>query len=250
MGLLEDCKQYFGTDDLYAVLGVKKGAKDSAIKSGYRKQSLKVHPDRADDGDKEVAKRAFQTLSKVHFILSDKTLRETYDETGIIADEDSFESSADWSEYWRLLFPKITEQDISSFLDKYIGSADETNDLKEYYMRFEGDLDSISQCVIGFDENRTRELIQGLIDAEEVPEFEAFVNESAVKRQNRVKRATKEAKMADKESKKLKSKSSDDNLVLAIRSRAQNSFDDMIANLEAKYSNNKTTKSPKKSKRK
>ncbi|CAG2122071.1 unnamed protein product, partial [Medioppia subpectinata] len=170
MGLLDDCKQYFGTDDLYQVLGAKKTSRDNEIKTLYRKQSLKVHPDRAEEADKDVAKRRFQTLSKVHFILSDKSLRETYDETGIIPTDDSFESKADWTEYWRLLFPKITPKDIDDFLDKYVGSEDERNDLKTYYVRFEGDLDVITQYMFCFDEIRSRELIQEMIDNEEVPE--------------------------------------------------------------------------------
>jgi len=246
MGLLDDCKQYFGSNDLYEVLGVKSDAKDNEIKSAYRKQSLRVHPDRAEDKDKEVAKRAFQTLSKVHYILSDKSHRQTYDETGIIPSDDSFESKADWSEYWRLLFPKITLKDVESFLNKYIGSEDEKNDLKTYYNRFEGDMDSISQCMIGFDETRTRELIQQLIDVEEVPEYENFVNESTDKREKRSKKAAKEAKLAEKEAKKMKS--SEDDLALAIKTKNKSGFDDLIAGLEAKYGGNQKKSSKNKTK--
>lgn len=244
MGLKDDCYKYFGSDNLYDILGVKKGSKDNEIKSAYRKASLKVHPDRCpEDKDKEVAKRAFQTLSKVHFILSDKNLRQTYDETAIIPNEDSIESKADWFEYWRLLFPKITTKDIDLFLKKYIDSEDEKKDLKKVYLRFEGDLDFISESVIGFDEIRTRQLIQQLIADKEVPEFDAFVNESKTKREKRIKKAVKESKIAEKEAKKLKSGSVDDQLVMAIRGRAQNGFDDMIANLEAKYATNDSNKS-------
>ena len=248
MGLLDDCKQYFGTDDLYEVLGAKKDSKDNEIKSAYRKQSLKVHPDRAEDKDKESAKRAFQTLSKVHFILSDKNLRETYDETGIIPSDDSIESKADWSEYWRLLFPKLTVKDVENFMNKYIGSEDEKNDLKTYYNRFKGDMDLIYQCVIGFDEIRTRDMIQNMIDNKEVEEYENFSNEAKEKREKRAKRAIKEAKLAEKESKKVKS--TEDDLVLAIRSRNKGGFDDMIANLEAKYGNDNKKAKNKTSKRK
>ncbi|XP_054159466.1 dnaJ homolog subfamily C member 9-like [Oppia nitens] len=249
MGLLDDCKQYFGCDNLYEVLGVNKEATDSQIKTAYRKQSLKVHPDRADDTvDKEVAKRAFQTLSKVHYILSDKTNRQTYDETGIIPSDDSFESKDDWYDYWRLLFPKITEKDVESFMDKYIGSEDERNDLKTFYIRFEGDMDAISQSLIGFDEDRTRQLIQEMIDNEEVEEFDAFVNELDVKRSKRQNKAKKEAKMAEKASKKMKNQS-DNDLVLAIRSKNENGFNSLIAGLEAKYADKdkKSTKNKTKS---
>lgn len=221
---------------MYEVLGISKEANDADIKKAYRKQSLKVHPDRADEKDKETATRAFQTLSKVHFILTDKNHRQTYDETGIVPSDDSFESKADWQEYWRLLFPKVTVKDIDNFLKKYTDSDEEKQDLKKFYLRFKGDMDSISQCIIGFDEERTRKMIQEMIVNEEVPKFANFVNESETKRQKRAKRAAKEAKLAEKESKKVKS--GDNDLALAIRSRAQNGFEDMIANLEAKYANN------------
>ena len=39
---------------------------------------------------------------------------ETYDETGLIPDDHSFESSADWDQYWRLLFPKMTVEDMDT----------------------------------------------------------------------------------------------------------------------------------------
>jgi hypothetical protein len=50
---------------------------------------------------------------------------ETYDETGLIPDDHSFESSADWDQYWRLLFPKMTVKQMDTFLNKNIGSEDE-----------------------------------------------------------------------------------------------------------------------------
>jgi DnaJ family protein C protein 9 len=247
MGLLSDCKQYFGSDDLYVILGVNKDSNESQIKSANRKLSLKVHPDRAEDQRKEVAKRAFQTLNKVHYILSDKSLRETYDETGIIPDDDSFESSADWDQYWRLLFPKITVKDIDTFLDKYIGSEDEKKDLKDIYIRFNGDMDLISQSHIAFDEDRTRELLLQMIQDKEVPEFDSFVSESTLKREKRTKKLAKEAKLAEKEKKKCKV-TADEDLVLSIQSRAKGNFNQLIADLEAKYANNgKKAKTPNKS---
>jgi DnaJ family protein C protein 9 len=242
MGLLCDCKQYFGSDDLYVILGVNKDSNETQIKSAYRKLSLKVHPDRAEDERKEVAKRAFQTLSKIHYILSDKSLRETYDETGLIPDDDSFESSADWDQYWRLLFPKITVKDIDTFLHKYIGSEDEKKDLKNIYIRFNGDMDLISQTHIAFDEDRTRQLLLQMIRDKEVPQFDAFLNESTLKRQKRAKKLAKEAKLAEKEGNKCKVTAEED-LVLSIQSRAKSNFNELIADLEAKYAN-----SPKKAK--
>lgn len=52
------------------------------VKKAYYKQSLKVHPDRVDDENKDVATEKFQTLGKVYTILSDTEKRKIYDETG------------------------------------------------------------------------------------------------------------------------------------------------------------------------
>lgn len=54
----------------------------STVKRAYYKQSLKVHPDRASDEEKENATEKFQTLGKVYSILSDGEKRKIYDETG------------------------------------------------------------------------------------------------------------------------------------------------------------------------
>lgn len=52
------------------------------VKKAYYKQSLKVHPDRVGEDEKENATEKFQTLGKVYSVLSDKEKRKIYDETG------------------------------------------------------------------------------------------------------------------------------------------------------------------------
>ena len=52
------------------------------MKKAYYKQSLKVHPDRVGEDEKENATEKFQTLGKVYSVLSDKEKRKIYDETG------------------------------------------------------------------------------------------------------------------------------------------------------------------------
>ncbi len=52
------------------------------VKRAYYKQSLKVHPDRVGEEEKENATEKFQTLGKVYSILSDSEKRKIYDETG------------------------------------------------------------------------------------------------------------------------------------------------------------------------
>ena len=53
----------------------------------------------------------------------------------------------DWNDYWRLLFPKITVEDINSFAQKYKNSDEEAEDLKKAYLQHEGDMDKIMEEV-------------------------------------------------------------------------------------------------------
>lgn len=169
-----------------------------------------------------------------------------YDETGIVlSEEDAFASFSTYEEfenYWRLLFPKLTEKKIDDFLAKYIGSEEEKIDLKKLYVQFEGDLNKIINYHIGYeDDERIVNLIQEMIDADEIPAFDAFTKESTAKRNKRRKRIERDRVKAAKENtkrQKTSSENTDDDLVMAIQKRNQNreqQQDDFFARLEAKY---------------
>ena len=51
-----------------------------------------------------------QILCKIHIVLADNNKRSVYDDTGCIEDDDGIVQDRDWSEYWRLLFKKVTEE--------------------------------------------------------------------------------------------------------------------------------------------
>ena len=53
-----------------------------SVKKAYYKLSLKVHPDKVSDDEKEQATEKFQLLSKLYQILSDEKKRKVYDKTG------------------------------------------------------------------------------------------------------------------------------------------------------------------------
>jgi len=247
MGLIEDCKTFFGSKDLYDVLCVDKLATEDEIKRAYRKLSHKYHPDRVDDDDeKEEATKKFQVLSKVHMTLSSEEKRSMYDTNGVVLGEDGDANEANWEEYWRCLFPKIAEDDIETYLESYLGSEEEKEDLKACYMKHEGDRNKIYECMIGYEEDHITDLIELMIDEKELPEFDAFVNEPAAKKKKRLAKVAREAKEAEKEAKKRAAKrkdsDDDDSLVKAIQSRAPTQLNSMIAALEARYANEKPKK--------
>ena len=68
------------THDYYEVLGVPRNASEQEIKSAYRKQALKHHPDR-NPGDKESEER-FKEAAEAYGVLGDPDKRQRYDTYG------------------------------------------------------------------------------------------------------------------------------------------------------------------------
>lgn len=193
MAFLDKLQELYGTKDLYEVLQLQKTASESEIKRAYRRKSLQVHPDRVPEAEKTVATEKFQALSKVHSVLSDKGKRELYDESGEI-DEEVVVQERDWDAYWRLLFKKITFEDIKEFEKTYKGSGEELSDLKAAYLDYEGAMDSILEnmlCCTMDDEDRFREMIEEFIEKEEVPKYKAFTDEAKSKKKKRRKKVSK-----------------------------------------------------------
>jgi len=66
--------------DYYEVLGLKKGAGESEIKSAFRKMAMKYHPDR-NAGDAS-AEEKFKEVNEAYEVLSDPDKKSKYDRFG------------------------------------------------------------------------------------------------------------------------------------------------------------------------
>ncbi|XP_003744431.1 dnaJ homolog subfamily C member 9 [Galendromus occidentalis] len=249
MGLLSDIKEIFEVDCLYEVFDVEKTATTNDIKKAYRKKSLMCHPDKAPAEKKDEFTRKFQTLCKTYDLLQDEERRKVYDETGDVDDE-AIDSNRNWDTYWRNLFPKVTLKCVDDFLKKYIGSELERKDLKKYYERFKGDMNKISQCHIGYsldNEDRLCSLLREMIESEEIKDYPAFSKETAASKRKRRENLEKEAE--EVASNKARSTEPENDelsmMILGNQRKRASDADKFIADLEAKYSSKKRTKSKK-----
>ncbi|ELR17899.1 DnaJ domain containing protein [Acanthamoeba castellanii str. Neff] len=250
----------------YAILSVKKDASATEIRKAYHKLALQFHPDRVqgDDAARARAKSEFQTLGRIYETLSVEEKRKFYDETGSIEHDDFLSSSEDknWDEYWRLLFKKVTSDDIENYAKSFKGSELEASDVKQAYVDHEGNMERIIDTVVlssWDDEDRFRAIIDAAIKAGEVPTFDEY-EASAKKKQNK-KRTTaaarrrkaqeeEEAKEAEELAQKMGlraggKKGGDDALkqmILQNKGKSETRFNSVIANLEAKYGGKKETK--------
>lgn len=78
------------------------------------------------------------------------------------------ENGFDWVGHWRLTFKKANDEAITSFVNKYRGSQEETADIKQLFKLHKGDLPKIMNMVLCStleDENRIQSIIQFMTSA-------------------------------------------------------------------------------------
>ncbi|EEP81609.1 predicted protein [Uncinocarpus reesii 1704] len=241
----------------YSVLGVGEKATADQIKTAYRKQALKHHPDKVAPASKDEAHKRFQEIAFAYAILSDERRRKRYDATGDTSESlDLEDDDFDWVDFYREQFSTMVDgKAIEKIKAEYQGSEEEKRDILVAYQGCEGDMDGVYEEVmlsnVLDDDERFREIIQQAIRDGDVDDWPAFSKETKQKRARRVKEAKKEAKEARALAKELgvedklfgdgkssgKKKAGDDDSALRalIQQRQKSRGADFLANLEAKY---------------
>ena len=130
-------------ENLYSLLNLDKNATKSQIKKSYRELVFKYHPDK-NKNDPEAAEK-FSNIARAYKILSNDETRKVYDETG----EYDLENQppidiTNTLNYFRKIF---SEDDIINFEKKYINSAEEEEDLIEFYNLNNGNIRKILENI-------------------------------------------------------------------------------------------------------
>jgi hypothetical protein len=84
-----------------------------------------------------------------------------------------------WYEYWRGMFPAVTQKQIIAFEESYRGGAEEAADVLAAYVQYEVDMDALLDavmCARPEDEDRFVHAIREAVRAKKVPAFPAFTD--------------------------------------------------------------------------
>ncbi|RAH40778.1 DnaJ domain protein, partial [Aspergillus brunneoviolaceus CBS 621.78] len=188
--------------DLYEILGVSSDAPADQIKSAYRKQALKHHPDKVPADERDEANKTFQQIAFAYAILSDGKRRERYDLTGSTSEAVDVDEDFNWADFYREQFSSaIDTSAIDKLKHEFQGSEEEARDVLAAYETYRGDLnkvyESVLLCNVLDDDERFRAIIDRAIAEGRAKKHKSYVEEPAKKRERRVKRAQKEAKEAE-----------------------------------------------------
>ncbi|KAI7777723.1 hypothetical protein LA080_003144 [Diaporthe eres] len=261
--------------DPYEVLGLERTATPDQIKKAYRKASLRTHPDKVPEDQKDEATTAFQSIAFAYAILSDPARRKRYDATGSTSESIVDSEGFNWSDFYREQFAEaISEDAINKFAAKYRGSDEEKDDVLVAYEQYKGDMDSIYETVmlsdVLADDERFRRIIDEAIESGDVKGYKAYTKETAKSKQARLKAAQGEAREAedyakelgvhdklfgDKKGAKGKGRSKgkekpEDALAALISSRQKDRGEDFFDHLAEKYGGGSAKKSAKGKKKK
>lgn len=120
--------------DFYEILGISKNATAQEIKSAYRKQALKWHPDKNKSSE---ATARFKQINKAFEVLSDPKKRELYDQVG----HDAFEkggfpggqAGANTYQQGPFTYTYSSYGDASPFEDVFSGFSDPFEIFEQFF---------------------------------------------------------------------------------------------------------------------
>ncbi|KAJ8447796.1 hypothetical protein Cgig2_015159 [Carnegiea gigantea] len=117
-----------GRSCYYSVLGVRRDASSSDIRSAYRKLALKWHPDRwaSNPSVAGEAKRRFQQIQEAYSVLSDQGKRSMYDAGFYDPTEEEDQGFCDFM------------QEMLSMMDNVRGEPDSLEDLQKMFVEMVG----------------------------------------------------------------------------------------------------------------
>lgn len=133
-----------------------------------------MHPDKNPNDEK--ASENFANLNKAYTILMDDEKRRIYDQTGT-TDEDALFDVENTYNYFKDIFPTITEKDIDDFTLRYRGSEMEVEDLINFYNENKGDMTELLEWIplsTNGDRDRFIAIYQKLIAEKKIKKFKSF----------------------------------------------------------------------------
>lgn len=237
------------SEDYYCVLGLKRNCSLSDIKKAYYTAALKCHPDRcASTASLAVIAEntaRFQMVGRAYEVLSDAEMRAYYDATG----KDPREITAHGDAYYTELFSSVSISDLDEFKLMYVGSEEERSDIVAAYNLRNGNVAEMVDDIFFasvHDEERFLAIISECIEDKllaMLPGYADIISDPKLyhkRRLQRVKRAEKEAALAEKMAAKMKShdnagESDCTDLVSLIKNRQKDRHSDFVSQLEAKY---------------
>uniref|UniRef100_A0A2N9IX52 J domain-containing protein n=1 Tax=Fagus sylvatica TaxID=28930 RepID=A0A2N9IX52_FAGSY len=130
----------YNSNGFYSVLGIRKEASFSDIRTAYRKLALKWHPDRwgGNPGAALDAKKRFQQIQEAYSVLSDEGKRSMYDAGLYDCLEDEDEDFCDFM------------QEMLSMMNNVKDEGDSFEDLQRMFTELVG---GDGMTMMGFDIN-------------------------------------------------------------------------------------------------
>lgn len=173
--------------DHYLILGVERTASEDEIRKAFKRAALLAHPDKGGSNEE------FQALARAYEILGDRERRERYDKFGFDEDDDDMKDVDDMTLDEQIAFylskfkdilkeTEISAADVESYMVERENQAKERDSglveederqLKEYYLKFQGKISKIMQCVL-CDKKSAVKFLSDQVERGDLPEFPAF----------------------------------------------------------------------------